>query len=190
MKRPTAPLVVTLTLLAGCRSESRSSLGRADAAPDRSPRAQLPDAAPRSDAATGEVDGGRRGPSDAGVFLLGESNCVHDPARETLAASVHGFFSADRLELEVRNVRFSCAPAPSYYADFKDRLVHLRYQSADRAAVTRCACRHDQFLQVTNIPAGDYDVIVEEQVGRDGNANVVARGTITATAAGGARTSR
>lgn len=185
MKSTTASIVLAAALAAGCRNEARPAPRRLDAALDRNVApAPAPAAAPTAD------DDGPRRPSDAGVFLLGESACVHDPARETLAASVHGFFSADRLELEVRNVRFSCSPAPSYYADFKDRLVHLRYQAADRTALARCACRHDQFLQVTSIPAGDYDVIVEEQVGRDGNANVVARGAITATASGSARATR
>ena len=147
VKSTTASIALAAALVAGCRSESRSAPRRADASVDRPPP---PATAPV--AAHTVSDGAPPRPSDAGVFLLGESACVHDPARETLAASVHGFFSADRLELEVRNVRFSCAPAPSYYADFKDRLVHLRYQAADRAALARCACRHDQFLQVTSIP--------------------------------------
>jgi hypothetical protein len=185
VKSTTASIALAAALVAGCRSESRPAARRVDAAVDRSaPPTPTPAAAPPVDHAAIPR------PSDAGVFRLGESACVHDPAREGLAASVHGFFSADRLELEVRNVRFSCSPAPSYYADFKDRLVHLRYAPADRAALARCACRHDQFLQITSIPVGDYAVIVEEQVGRDGDANVVARGTVTAAPAVGSRARR
>ena len=111
-----------------------------------------------------------------------ELGCVRDAARNALGASATGFFSSNRAELEVRNVRYSCTPAPVYTGTFEDGVLHLQVVTADRAALTRCACRHDQFLQVTGVPVGAYTVQVEEiPAGDGGAATVLATGRIEAT---------
>ena len=121
--------------------------------------------------------------ADAGpqirVSRLGESVCVRDPSREGLGAGVHGVFTNDRLELEVRNVRFSCTPGPEYTVHVDGDTVVLRFAPAPRAALTRCACPHDQFLQVAGITPRAYTVRIEESTpGRAEASTVVGTGRI------------
>ena len=121
--------------------------------------------------------------ADAGpqvrVSRLGESVCVRDPSREGLGAGVHGVFTNDRLELEVRNVRFSCTPGPEYTVHVDGDTVVLRFAPAQRAALTRCACPHDQFLQVAGITPRAYTVRIEESTpGRAEASTVVGTGRI------------
>ncbi len=193
MRLPYA-LACALALLAGCRNDSTSA--RPSPARNARPRnvaaaRDVPTAtAAASDAAAAaatpaDEDAGAEPATGVGVYRLGESNCVRDPARNTLGASVHGFFSGSRLEMEVRNIRFSCTPAPTFSADVEGGVVRMRYRVADRAALGRCACRHDSFLQVTGIPTGEYEVRVEELPAGDGGAQVVATGRIVSTPAGG-----
>jgi len=115
------------------------------------------------------------------AFRVADSTCVRDPARNALGIGVHGYFGNGRLEIEVRNVRYSCTPPPTYRASLEDGVVHLQVTAADRAALGRCQCRHDQFLQVTGIPQGDYPVVVEEvSPGDAGTVTVLGRGAIVA----------
>jgi hypothetical protein len=115
------------------------------------------------------------------TFRVAASNCIRDPARNALGIGVHGYFGGGRLELEVRNIRYSCTPAPTFSAQLEDGEVHLRTVSANRVALAQCQCRHDQFLQVTGIPPGDYRVVVEEvSAGDAGTVTRLGAGTIVA----------
>ena len=115
------------------------------------------------------------------TFRVAASNCIRDPARNALGIGVHGYFGGGRLELEVRNIRYSCTPAPTFSAQLEDGEVHLRTVSANRLALAQCQCRHDQFLQVTGIPPGDYRVVVEEvSAGDAGTVTRLGAGTIVA----------
>jgi hypothetical protein len=143
------------------------------------------DAPPTTVRSASEDDAGglQSAAADAGprlrVSRLGESVCVRDPSREGLGAGVHGVFTNDRLELEVRNVRFACTPAPEYTVQVDGDTVVLRFAPAPRAALTRCACPHDQFLQVAGIAPRAYTVRIEESTpGRAEASTVVGTGRI------------
>lgn len=140
--------------------------------------ASAPDAGPASLA----VDAGSAEPAAVRAFRVGESVCVRDAARATLGASATGFFSATGLELEVRNVAYTCTPGPGYEVAFDGSTVHVRFRAANRAALARCTCRHDQFLQVTGVPRGAYDLRVEEALSADAGARVVAAGHVVESA--------
>ena len=193
MRLPTL-LVSSLALLAACRSDPPARRSRTN----RPAPAVAADAAPGTVGATGTGTGGgsaaaapqapsedvppANGAEGVRVFRVAVSTCIRDPARNALGLGVHGFFGGGRLELEVRNVRYSCTPAPVYTGSFEDGVLHIQVVTADRAALTRCACRHDQFLQVTGVAAGAYTVQVEEITAADGGAaTVLATGRIEAT---------
>lgn len=196
MRVPTL-LVSALSLLTACRSDPPPR-GRGARPAARPAVAPLPDAAPGTVGATGTGTGGgaaaaapqpvedvppANGEDGVRAFRVAESVCVRDPARNQLGLGVHGYFGGGRLELEVRNVRYSCTPAPVYTARFEDGVVYVRVMSPERAALNRCQCRHDQFLQVTGVPVGDYAVQVEEVAAGDAGAvTVLGRGTIVASA--------
>jgi hypothetical protein len=205
MRLPTL-LVSSLILLAACRNDppqrrNRSNRNGNVTAPNNGggvPAPPAPDAAPGTVGATGTGTGGgsaasapqappedvppANGEEGVRVFRVADSACIRDPARNALGIGVHGFFGGGRLELEVRNVRYSCTPVPTYTAVFEDDVLHLRVVQADRAALTRCACRHDQFLQVTGVPAGAYTIQVEEVAAGDaGTITQLATGRIEAT---------
>lgn len=193
MRLPTL-LVSSLALLSACRNDPAPRRSRTNRA---SPVA-APDAAPGTVGATGTGTGGgsaasapqappedvppANGAEGVRVFRVADSTCIRDPARNALGLGVHGFFGDGRLELEVRNVRYSCTPAPVYTGRFEDGVLHIQVIAADRAALARCACRHDQFLQVTGVAVGAYTVQVEEiPTGEGGAATVLATGRIEAT---------
>lgn len=170
--RRLSPLVLSLLSLTACREPQRPAPTRptparpaADVATSAQPApapdvVAAPEPSPASDASAPEERGVR-------VFRVGESACVRDPARERLTGSVHGYFTQDRIELEVRNVRHGCAPGPTYTAALEGNTLRVRYAPASREALARCACRHDQFLQVVGVPRGAYDVVVEPLTGGD-----------------------
>lgn len=181
MRHP-ALLALPLALLA-CRSDDRAARRpvarpRPQAALDASATPATP---PAPTSVNTPIPDGGTGPSgQIHTFRLGESTCVRDAARAALSASATGFFSTNSLELEVRNIAFSCTPGPTFEASLVGATVHLRYQPAQRPALARCACRLDQFLQVSGIPAGDYELVVEEAVAGDAGSRAVATGRITA----------
>lgn len=181
MRNP-ALLALPLALLA-CRNDERparrttprpASQSSADAStgPSTPP--------PPTSVNTPIPDAGSGPPGQIHTFRLGDSTCVRDAARAALTASATGFFSTNSLELEVRNIAFSCTPGPTFETSIEGTTVHLRYQPASRVALTRCACRQDQFLQVAGIPAGDYDLVVEEAAAGDAGSRTVATGRISA----------
>lgn len=181
--RSTALLALPFALLA-CRNDTRPAQRPAprprpaaarDAAADPPPQPTTP--APETRVIS-EPDGGQLPPGRVRTFRLGDAVCVRDPARATLSASATGFFSSSSLELEVRNINFSCTPAPTFEASLDGTTVHLRYQPASRVAFTRCSCRLDQFLQVAGIAPGDYDLVVEEANPGDAGSHTVATGHI------------
>lgn len=131
------------------------------------------------DAATPAADGGDV--SGVRVFRVGPPTCVRDPSRERLGASAHGYFGSDRIELEVRNIRHGCTPGPTFTATVDGTSLHVRYDAPTREALARCACRHDQFLQIVGVPRGAYDVDVAPAQGGDAGAPV-ATGRVTAGA--------
>lgn len=179
--RHIALLALPLALLA-CRNDERPARRPANLSPPRAPldasvntasthapptsvNAPVPDAGP---------------PGQIHTFRLGDSTCVRDPSRAALSASATGFFATNSLELEVRNITFTCTPGPTFEASLDGTTVHLRYQPAPRVALARCTCRHDQFLQVAGIPSGEYDLVVEEATAGDAGAHTVATGHISA----------
>ncbi len=179
--RTPALLALPLALLA-CRSDERparrptprpasQATGDASTGPATPP--------PPTNVSTPVPDAGSGPPGQIHTFRLGESTCVRDAARAALTASATGFFSTNSLELEVRNIAFSCGPGPTFEASVDGTTVHLRYQPASRVALARCACRQDQFLQVAGIPAGEYELVVEEATAGDAGSRPVATGRIT-----------
>jgi hypothetical protein len=179
--RSSVLLALAFALLA-CRNENRPAqrpsprplpAAKRDAAADPPPRPPAP-----ATHVLSEVDGGRLPAGVVRTFRLGEAVCVRDAARAALSASATGFFSASSLELEVRNINFSCTPAPTFEASLDGTTVHLRYQPASRVAFTRCSCRLDQFLQVAGIAPGNYDLVVEEASPGDAGSHTVATGHI------------
>jgi hypothetical protein len=184
-----------------------------DPAPQRTPRRPSPRAVAVVDAATDRVVPAAReppvthvttqevggdaaaigaptqAPSGPRVYRVGESQCVRDPARNNLGVGVHGVRERDRIELELRNVRYACTPAPEYTVAIEGSVLVLRVVAAARAAITRCACRHDQFLQMPNPPNGELTVRVEELATAEATmGTVLATGRIDAPSAGGAGT--
>lgn len=151
-----------------------------DAAP--APAREVADASASAATTSATYDAGSAEPAVIRSFRVGESVCVRDASRATLGASATGFFSRTGLELEVRNVAYTCAPGPTYEIALDGETVVVRYRPAPRAALTRCTCRHDQFLQVTGVPRGDYDLRVEEALTGDAGARVVATGRVAGTA--------
>jgi len=190
MRVPTT-LVSALVLLAACRSDPPPRGANARRPAPARLAATAADGAAPSTTATAEDSGAAAEPapappSDEGVraFRVADSACVRDPSRNALGIGVHGYFGGGRLEVEVRNVRYSCTPPPVYVAALEEGTVHIRVPAPDRAALGRCQCRHDQFLQITGVPAGDYAVVVEEQTfGDGGTTRELGRGTIVASVA-------
>lgn len=183
-----APLA--FALLASC-DKSRPPQRRASApatAPAPAPAPARPAVVVDASAAASEGDASTPvAAGDAGegirVFRVGDLNCIRDPARERLGASAHGYFGNDRIELEVRNVRHGCTPGPTFTATVEGTALHVRYDAPTRAALGRCACRHDQFLQIVGVPRGSYEVDVAPMVDGDAGAPI-ATGRVTATATG------
>lgn len=191
MRVPTT-LVSALVLLAACRSDPPARGPNARRPAPARPTAAAPDSAAPAPTTATAADGGSTAaaepaptaPADEGVhaFRVADSACVRDPSRNALGIGVHGYFGGGRLEVEVRNVRYSCTPAPVYVAAFEEGTVHIRVPAPDRAALGRCQCRHDQFLQITGVPQGDYTVVVEEVAAGDGGtARELGRGNIVAS---------
>ena len=155
-----------LALLTACRDPPRPQERRPVTAPTPSPRepsltarADVPAAeAPSDGGASPSVGDGGEATGEIRVFRVGNVNCIRDPARERLGASVHGAFGTDRMELEVRNVRHTCTPGPVFTATVEGTALHVRYELPAAAVLARCACRHDQFLQIVGVAPGEYDV--------------------------------
>ncbi len=182
--RHAALLALSIALLA-CRSNDAPPRRAAPRpAPPATRDASTPPtrevaSAPDADSASPAIeDAGSADPAVVRAFRVGESVCVRDAERATLGASATGFFSATGLELEVRNVAYTCTPGPGYEVAFDGSTVHVRFRAANRAALARCTCRHDQFLQVTGVPRGAYDLRVEEALSGDAGARVVATGHV------------
>lgn len=184
--RASTSLCAGLIALAACRNEPPRRAPVARPAPAVTATRNA-DAAPVADASVAAVVDA---PSDVpiAVYRLGESLCVRDPARRSLGASAHGSFTGDHLDLEVRNVRFACAPAPTFSVEVSEGTVHLRYTAAAPAAIARCGCPHDGFLQVTGVAPGAYELVVEEVTARTAAPRVVATGRVDAPATSGAAT--
>ncbi|MFO0606563.1 MAG: hypothetical protein U0324_25550 [Polyangiales bacterium] len=192
MRVPTT-LVSALVLLAACRNDPppRGPNARRPAPARPAATAAADSAAPAPSATATTADSGAAAepapapPSDEGVraFRVADSACIRDPSRNALGLGVHGYFGGGRLEVEVRNVRYSCTPPPVYVAALEEGTVHIRVPPPDRAALARCQCRHDQFLQITGVPQGDYTVVVEEiAIGDAGTTRELGRGNIVASA--------
>lgn len=179
-------LCAGLVALAACRNEPpRRAAPQRAATPVATARAADASVTPVVDASVAmTVDASADVP--VAVYRLGESVCVRDPARRTLGASAHGGFTGDHLDLEVRNVRFTCTPAPTFSVEVAEGTVHLRYAAAPPAALARCACPHDGFLQVTGVAPGAYELVVEEVTTRATAPRIVATGRVDAPASGAA----
>lgn len=185
ISRPSLLVTSVLALLTSCRDPPRPT-PRPTPAPTPA-RPATPTPAPTADAGTplGDVAAPNADPDDAAtgvrVYRVNPPTCVRDPSRERLGASAHGYFGEDRIELEVRNVRHTCTPGPTFTAVLEGTTLHVRYDAPSRVALARCGCRHDQFLQIVGVPRGDYAVDVSPIEGEDAGAPI-ATGRITARA--------
>ncbi|MEZ4390262.1 MAG: hypothetical protein R3A48_04130 [Polyangiales bacterium] len=183
---------LAFALLASCdktRPPQRPAPARAPAptpAPAPAPARPAVDAsaaAPEADASTAVAAAVGDAGDGVRVYRVGDLNCIRDPARERLGASAHGYFGSDRIELEVRNVRHGCRPGPTFTATVEGNALHVRYDAPTREALGRCACRHDQFLQIVGVPRGNYEVDVAPMLAGDAGAPI-ATGRVTASATG------